>query len=1071
MSLSTLIQKGISAALDSPVVDILAQEAGGKVVSILREHFNFTPYEIAQTYQASYGYALAAISAGLAAPDQKLAFLQKLTKSALTREFSEQIDSHYLQPFAAQRGILHAGLPELRKQFIEQLQELSKQPPIFQAEKTPFTETELAAIIHSEGALAITDLVLEQLRRGAPLDNTLEAFFRHNELLGNAVLYFFRAQLQKDARADNTFAALQREGLWADVRHLKSAQDNLAATLEQQLKEQKALVLQAMQARDIQKAGQITQQVQRLQKTCDNLPQVLQQAQTAWQSSQRQFIEFSDRFDSWATLLDAKVDRVLTEMGTLHGKIEAVHQDVKANLDKTAEVSDDVKEVKQLMVGLMARFELSSQVKPSDEFTQHNSGSQKLIQEALAKLKRVPKHNSEYNQLVMMAGSMVSSAGDIAGAERLFRQAKDLAKNAVDKALACFNLFQVLLRRQAYSEALAELQVAINIDPQQYALHDVHRYPIEKLLGAGGMGCVFLCQNQWRTSRVVVKSFWEKREGRLEEIFKEALVMRQVAGDYVPAPLDYGFVDAARQERPYFVTEYIEGALDGEAWLAKYGKLDLQTGLDVALQIAQGLAVAHQAKVYHLDLKPANLLLKRVDGRVMVKIIDFGLARAATSLKQQAAVTQSHSGKSLLAETIFGTLDYAPPEQQGETQYGKPGAKSDVFAFGASLYRLLTNESPRFPHPRKLPDLPELQFFLLDCLEHDPEKRPDTQAIIALLAKLLKKVGKKPLLDAPRKPAAIAKPKEKQPVQEKAQPAEIAKRAAETPRKKADEQARNARNKPTEPTRGKSSFWGSVKKVFGKPEQLESPQEAHNLIQDRLQDGSLGPEMVVIPAGQFMMGDIQGTGIDNEQPVHEVSVESFAIGRYTVTFAEYDKFAQATGRKKPDDEGWGRGNRPVINVSWEDAIAYTEWLSEQTGQQYRLPTEAQWEYAARGGTDTDYWWGNGLGINKANCRNSGSEFSGKQTAPVGSFLPNLFGLYDTVGNVWEWTCSAYEPTYSGREQRCLGKDYVGQKVFRGGSWDSKPRTARVSFRFDWRFQLNLVGFRVVRISNGAAKIQ
>ena len=1063
MSFSTLIQKGISAALDSPVVDILAEEAGGKVVSILLEHFSFTPYEIAQTYQASYGYALAAISAGLAAPDQKRAFLQKLTQSALTREFSEQIDSHYLQPFAAQRGIIRAGLPDLRKQFLEQLQELSKQPPIFQAEKTAFTEAELAAIIHSDGALAITDLVLEQLRRVAPLDNTLEAFFRHNELLGNAVLYFFRAQLQKDVRAEKTFAALQREGLWADVRNLKSAQDNLAATLEQQLKEQKALVLQAMQARDIQKASQITQQVQSLQKNLDNLPQVLQQAQTAWQSSQRQFIEFSDRFDSWATLLDAKVDQVLTEMGTLHGKIEAVHEDVRANLDKTAEVSDDVKEVKQLMVGLMARFELSSQVKPSDEFTQHNSGSQKLIQEALAKLKRLPRHNSEYNHLVMMAGSMVSSAGDIAGAEKLFRQAKDSAKNAADKALACFNLFQVLLRRQAYSEALAELQVAINVDPQQYALHDVHRYPIEKLLGAGGMGCVFLCQNQWRTSRVVVKSFWEKREGRLEEIFKEALVMRQVAGDYVPAPLDYGFVDAARQERPYFVTEYIEGALDGEAWLAKYGKLDLQTGLDVALQIAQGLAVAHQANVYHLDLKPANLLLKRVDGRLMVKIIDFGLARAATSLKQQAAVTQSHSGKSLLAETIFGTLDYAPPEQQGETQYGKPGAKSDVFAFGASLYRLLTNESPRFPHPRKLPDLPELQFFLLDCLEHDPDKRPDTQAIIALLANLLKKVGKKPLLDAPRKPAAIAKPKpkEKQPAQQKAQPTEIVKRAAETPRKKAEEQARKKR---TEPTRAKSSFWGSVKKAFGKQEQLESPQEeANNIIQDRLQDGSLGPEMVVIPAGQFLMGDIQGTGIENEQPVHEVSVESFAIGRYTITFAEYDSFVEATGREKPDDEGWGRDNRPVINVSWEDAIAYTEWLSQQTGQQYRLPTEAQWEYAARAGTETDYWWGNELGINKANCRNSGSQFSGKQTAPVGSFLPNLFGLYDTVGSVWEWTCSAYEPTYSGREQRCLSKDYVGQKVFRGGSWDSKPRAARVSFRFDWRFQRNLVGFRVVRI--------
>ncbi|MEN8221031.1 MAG: SUMF1/EgtB/PvdO family nonheme iron enzyme [Pseudomonadota bacterium] len=134
------------------------------------------------------------------------------------------------------------------------------------------------------------------------------------------------------------------------------------------------------------------------------------------------------------------------------------------------------------------------------------------------------------------------------------------------------------------------------------------------------------------------------------------------------------------------------------------------------------------------------------------------------------------------------------------------------------------------------------------------------------------------------------------------------------------------------------------------------------VFRDRLKDGSLGPEMVWIPAGTFRMGDIQGGGHDNEKPVHQVSVSRFAIGKYEVTFAEYDKFAQATGRKKPNDRGWGRGNRPVINVSWHDATAYAEWLSQQTGQKYRLPTEAEWEYAARAGTTTKYWWGNQMGF-------------------------------------------------------------------------------------------------------------
>ncbi len=220
--------------------------------------------------------------------------------------------------------------------------------------------------------------------------------------------------------------------------------------------------------------------------------------------------------------------------------------------------------------------------------------------------------------------------------------------------------------------------------------------------------------------------------------------------------------------------------------------------------------------------------------------------------------------------------------------------------------------------------------------------------------------------------------------------------------------------------------------------------------------------MVWIPAGRFKMGDIQDTGYNDEQPVHEVWVESFAMGRYPITFAEYDKFVEVTGRKKPNDEGWGRDNRPVINVSWYDAIAYVEWLSEQTGQQYRLPTEAEWESAARAGTETDYWWGNDIDKMKANCWGSGSQWSGKQTSPVGSFDPNPFGLYDTVGNVWEWTFSEYEDKYSGKELVCVGKEAASLRVIRGGAWLYVPRNVRASNRNSTSHDDhdNLMGFRI-----------
>lgn len=221
---------------------------------------------------------------------------------------------------------------------------------------------------------------------------------------------------------------------------------------------------------------------------------------------------------------------------------------------------------------------------------------------------------------------------------------------------------------------------------------------------------------------------------------------------------------------------------------------------------------------------------------------------------------------------------------------------------------------------------------------------------------------------------------------------------------------------------------------------------------DTLKDGSKGPEMVVIPAGEFMMGSPEDEGgrYDNERQ-HLVRIERpFAVGKYEVTFEEYDRFAEATGSKKPGDRGWGRGRRPVINVTWKDAKDYADWLSEQTGEAYRLPKEAEWEYAARAGTQTAYWWGNDIGSNNANCYNCGSRWDRKQTAPVGSFRANAFGLYDTAGNVWEWTCSVYDKNYGGAEQECYSKnraDYGVPRVLRGGSWVYNPRGVRAARRF------------------------
>ena len=166
------------------------------------------------------------------------------------------------------------------------------------------------------------------------------------------------------------------------------------------------------------------------------------------------------------------------------------------------------------------------------------------------------------------------------------------------------------------------------------------------------------------------------------------------------------------------------------------------------------------------------------------------------------------------------------------------------------------------------------------------------------------------------------------------------------------------------------------------------------MFRDRMKNGTDGPEVIVIRAGKFRMGDIQGKGRPDEQPVHEVYISRrFGMSRYEITFDQYDEFAKATGRDLPDDEGFGRGRRPVIRVSWNDAVDYTAWLTQQTGKRYRLPTKAEWEYAARGGTETAYWWGNEMKPGLANCISCGTRPADRQTAPVGSFKPNPFGLF------------------------------------------------------------------------------
>jgi len=218
---------------------------------------------------------------------------------------------------------------------------------------------------------------------------------------------------------------------------------------------------------------------------------------------------------------------------------------------------------------------------------------------------------------------------------------------------------------------------------------------------------------------------------------------------------------------------------------------------------------------------------------------------------------------------------------------------------------------------------------------------------------------------------------------------------------------------------------------------LSAAQERALKSRDSFQECTNCPVMMVVPGGSFTMGD------SDDGPRHRVTIGGqFAVGQYELTFDQWDACVADGGCNayKPSDQGWGRGRRPAINVSWDDAKAYVAWLTKKTGKPYRLLSEAEYEYATRAGTTTTFPWGNAIGKNNANCDGCGSQWDGKETAPVGSFAANGFGLYDMVGNVFEWIEDCWHETYKGAPTK--GSAWTSGECdvrdVRGGAWGYGP---------------------------------
>lgn len=509
----------------------------------------------------------------------------------------------------------------------------------------------------------------------------------------------------------------------------------------------------------------------------------------------------------------------------------------------------------------------------------------------------------------------------------------------------------------------------------------------------------------------------------------------------------------------YIVMEYAEGETLSELF-ARKGKLNETELKAILIPMLEGLAEVHATDFLHRDIKPGNIIIRDSDQSAV--LLDFGSARQAIGVKSRSV-------------TAIVSAGYAPIEQYSTK--GNQGPWTDIYALGALCYRALTGQVPDDATER---------------VRRDPLIPISDLCGDKVSADFLKAVDWALQVDEEARPQNVKDWLDAISGADLASVKEIDRATAATPKHTPPQIAAEGSNKNAKAfasvmavaivTAGIAIWYfypSSDEIVETIPDQLvvTSESEPDDSTTDDLTTTVVTPEvdvvsipdleMVLISQGGFTMGDSQGSGDADELPIRELNFDKdFYLSMYEITFSQYDKFANDTGRELPDDEGWGRDNRPVVNVSWQDATAYAQWLSNKTEQLFRLPSEAEWEYVAKLGSATDYPWGSGIQSNRANCKGCGGDGDLGRTQVVGSFAANQTGLYDMQGNVWEWVQDCAHDGYSGApEDGSAWEAEAGcSRVTRGGSWDSTPFQLRSSYR-NWQpaeDYSNKLGIRVLR---------
>jgi formylglycine-generating enzyme required for sulfatase activity len=622
--------------------------------------------------------------------------------------------------------------------------------------------------------------------------------------------------------------------------------------------------------------------------------------------------------------------------------------------------------------------------------------------------------------------------------------------------------------------------------PRGFKISD---YLIDGVLGQGGFGITYLAVDTMLDRRVAIKEYYPRefavRDGE-RTILPAGSVEDRETFEWGRARFLEEARILARFEHPniiavkrffeangtaYLVMDYCDGESLDEI-VKRDGPLDPERLNALLLPLLDGLEQVHATNFLHRDIKPANVYI-RSDGSPV--LLDFGAAR-------QEVVGLSRS------VTTLATPGYAAFEQYSTK--GKQGPWTDIYGMAATLYRAVTGEKPQDSPDRMLDDTLQpaselaggrFSASLLSAIDKGMAVRPvdRPQSVKEWRA----------LFGTYNAGAASARSRKPPPLVEAEAPEESPSDSYDLPLsepsvKQVPEDGRGRNFGPilagmlggtflvlflavlllSKPTTESASQPIATEtpvpvSVTPAPAPLSTPQFDETRSCDRC------PVMVHVPAGTFFMGsDPSESGHkQNEGPKHQVAIGDVWISKYKITFNDWEACVRDNGCvHHPSDEGWGRGMHPLINVSWFDAQAYIDWLSQKTQQKYRLLTEAEWEYAARGGTTEPYGFADGNLEDYAWFASN----SGGHTTAVGNKRPNSFGLYDMIGNTSEWTLDCWNDNYA--EASTSGDASMtgncGSRVIRGGSWSVSATELRVVARDSAPvgIRLSVIGFRIAR---------